>query len=64
VAGDTLAKRYEKTMARLVQITQTVYQVEIQWECEFDKGILAALHELKKHPIVQHEPLITRDALY
>ena len=46
-AGDTLAERYEKTMSRSVQITQAVYQVEIQGECDFDKGILADHSELK-----------------
>jgi hypothetical protein len=51
-------------MALLAQITRAVYQVEVQWECEFDKGILAAHPELETHPIVLHEPLNTRDALY
>jgi G:T-mismatch repair DNA endonuclease (very short patch repair protein) len=63
LAGDTLAERYEKTIARLAHITQAGYQVEDQWECEFDKGILAAHPELETHPIVLHEPLNTRDAL-
>jgi G:T-mismatch repair DNA endonuclease (very short patch repair protein) len=40
VAGDTLAERYEKPMARLVQITQGGYKVDVQWECDFDEGIL------------------------
>jgi hypothetical protein len=64
MASDTLAEQYEKTMARLVKITEAGYQVEVQWECEFDKGILAAHPELETHPIVLHEPLNTRDALY
>ena len=51
-------------MAGLEQITQAGYQVEVQWECDFDKGILADHSELKLHPIVQHSPLNTRDALY
>ena len=63
-AGDTLAQRYERTMARLEQITQAGYQVEVQWECDFDRGILADHRELNLHPIVQHSPLNTRDALY
>ena len=29
-ARDTLAQRYERTMARLEQITQAEYQVEVQ----------------------------------
>jgi hypothetical protein len=64
VAGDTLAERYEKTMARLAQITQAVYKVEVQWEYDFEEGLLAAHTELKTHPIVKQEPLNTRDALY
>jgi hypothetical protein len=64
VAGDTLADRYERTMGRLAQITQAGYQVVFQWECDFDEGILTAHPELKTHPIIQHEPLNTMDALY
>ena len=37
--GDTLAARYERTMARLEQITQAGYQVEVQWDCDFDEGV-------------------------
>ena len=55
-AGDTLAQRYERTMARLEQITQAGYRVEVQWECDFDKGILADRPDLKLHPVVQHSP--------
>ena len=51
-------------MSRLEQITQAVYHVEVQWECIFDKGILADHPELKTHPNVQHSPLNTRDAPY
>ena len=40
-AGNTLAQYYERTMARLEQITQAGYQVEVQWECDFDKMIFA-----------------------
>ena len=63
-ADDTLAQHYERTMDRLEQITQAVYQVKVQWECDFDKGILADHPELKLHPFVQHSPQNTRDALY
>ena len=63
-AGDTLAQRYERTMARVDQITGAGYQVEMQWECDFDKGILADHPELKLHAAVQHSPLNTRDSLY
>jgi G:T-mismatch repair DNA endonuclease (very short patch repair protein) len=59
----TLSDRYEQTMSRLAQITQAGYQVEVQWECEFDSKILPRHPELKTHPIVQHSPLKTRDAL-
>ena len=34
--GDTLAARYEQTMARLKQITRAGYQVKIKWKSEFD----------------------------
>jgi G:T-mismatch repair DNA endonuclease (very short patch repair protein) len=64
MGGDTLDERYEKTMASLAKITEAGYQLEVQWECEFDKGILAAHPELEEHPIVLDEPLNTRDALY
>jgi G:T-mismatch repair DNA endonuclease (very short patch repair protein) len=37
--GDTLAERYEHTMARLEEIARTDFQLEVQWECEFDAGI-------------------------
>jgi G:T-mismatch repair DNA endonuclease (very short patch repair protein) len=64
MAGDTLAERYEKPMARLAKITEAGYQVEVQWVCEFDTGILAAHHEMEAHPIVLQEQLNIRDALY
>jgi len=64
-SGHTLAERYERTMSRLEQITREGYQVKIEWECEFDEsGILRQKPELLNHPIVQHSPLRTRNALY
>jgi len=33
---DTLAERYEKTMARIEQITAAGYTVRVMWECKFD----------------------------
>jgi len=57
--GDTLAERYERTMARLEKITRAGYQVTVQWECEFEER-----PELLAHPIVSQSPLCTRDALY
>jgi len=59
LSGDTLAERYERTMARLEQITQAGYQVKVQWECEFEER-----PELLTHPIVSQSPLCTRYALY
>jgi len=58
-SGDTLAERYERTMARLEQITRAGYQVKVQWEYEFEERT-----ELLAHPIVRQSPLCTRDALY
>jgi G:T-mismatch repair DNA endonuclease (very short patch repair protein) len=61
--GDTLASRYEQTMARLVQITRAGYQVKVQWECEFDNAGIAT-PKLFAHQTVCKSPLCTRDALY
>jgi len=33
---DTLAERYEKTMAIIEQIAAAGYTVRAKWECEFD----------------------------
>jgi hypothetical protein len=62
--GDTLAQRYEETIARLEQITEAGYGVDVMWECEFDRDILLKHAELRNHPLVQHTLLNTRDALY
>ena len=64
LGGDTLAETYERTMARLQQLTSVGYNVEVVWECQFDMDILSHHPELKQHPILQHGPLNTRDALY
>ena len=64
VSEDTLADKYERTMARIEQITRVGYRVEVQWECEFDETILTRHPELKTHLVVQHTPLNTRDVLY
>jgi hypothetical protein len=64
MTGDTLAERYETTMSRLEQITRAGYQVEIQWECEFEAAILTRHPELRTHPMIEHSLLVTRDALY
>jgi hypothetical protein len=62
LGGDTLAERYEQTMARIEQIKRAGYRVITQWECEFDEAEIKP--ELLVHLIIKHAPLITRDALY
>jgi len=57
--GETLAERYEQTMARIEQLKSVGYTVKVQWECEFEGA-----DDLQRHPIIRHEPLNTRDALY
>jgi hypothetical protein len=59
LGGNTLAERYEQTMARIEQLKQAGYRVITHWECEFDER-----PELLVHPIIKHAPLITPDALY
>ena len=61
---DTLSERYEQTIARLERITRAVYQVEVEWECNFDSEIMPHHPELKTDHVVQHSPLNTRNALY
>ena len=51
-------------MASLQHITSAGYNVEVVWDCQSDKGILPHHRELKQHPIIQHAPLNTCDALY
>jgi hypothetical protein len=51
-------------MARPEQITKAGNEVELMWECEFDRDILPKHPELRNHPLVQHAPLNTRDAMY
>jgi hypothetical protein len=51
-------------MTRLEQITKAGYEVEIMWECEFDRNILPKRPELRINPLLEHAPLNTRDALY
>ena len=48
-------------MSRLEQITRAEYQVNVQWECEFDD---AEKPQLLTHPIVRQSPLCTHDFLY
>jgi hypothetical protein len=59
LGGDTLAERYEQTMARIEQIKRASYHVISQWEYKFNEK-----PELLEHPIIKHTPLITRDAPY
>ena len=62
---DTLADRYERTMARLELITNAGYTVKVMWECEFQESRLTEIKpHLLTHPLVTHSPLHTRDALY
>jgi len=56
--GYTLAEQHERTMARLEQMTRAGYLFEVQWESEFEDAGMPA------HPLVKHNPLRTRDALY
>jgi G:T-mismatch repair DNA endonuclease (very short patch repair protein) len=63
-SGETLAERYEQIMQRLEKITRAGYQVVVQRECVFDRDILSKHPELQTHPVVDREPLNTRDALY
>jgi len=56
--GETLAERYEKTMARIEQLKSAGYTVKVQWKCEFEGA-----EELQRHHIVRYAPLNTRDAL-
>ena len=63
-AKDTVAEKYEQTMARIQHITGDGYSVELVWECQFDGIILRHHPELKHNPIVQHIPLNNRDELY
>jgi len=58
-SGETLAERYEQTLARIERLKSVGYNVKIQWECEFERA-----DDLRTHPIVRHEPMNTRDALY
>ena len=65
LGGETLAERYEQTLARIEPIKRAGYHVKFQWECKFDEAkIVEQKPELLLHPIVKHAPLITRDALY
>ena len=65
MSGETLAHHYERTMTRLEKITRAVYQVRIQWDCEFDEsGKVNQKPELLAHPLVEQGPLKSRDALY
>ena len=65
LGGETLAERYEQTLARIELIKRAGYHVKIQWECKFDETkIVEQKPELLVQPIVKHAPLITRDAMY
>jgi len=59
-SGETLAERYEQTLARIELLTRATYNVKLQWECEFE----GVADDLRAHPIVRHTPMNTRGALY
>ena len=61
--GDTLADRYEQTMARIERIARAGYQVRVEWECALD-DVLRRNPDLRAQPAVAQSPLRTRDALY
>ena len=52
-SGETLAERYEQTLTRIEQLKRAAYNVKVKWECD-----------LLTHPVVRHEPMNTREALY
>ena len=58
-SGETLAERYEQMLARIERLKRAGYNVKVQWECEFE-----GVDDLLTHPIVRHEPMNTREALY
>jgi len=58
-SGETLTERYEQTLVRIEHLKSAGYNVRVQWECEFEGA-----DDLRTHPIVRHEPMNTRDALY
>ena len=57
--GETVAERYEQTLARIEQLKSAGYTVKVQCECEFEGA-----DDLRTHPIVRHMPMNTRVALY
>ena len=61
--GDTIAARYDRTMARLEQIIRAGYQFKVQWECLFDDAGIAT-PEMLAYPTVCKSLLCTLDALY
>jgi hypothetical protein len=58
-SGETLAERYEQTLARIEQLKSACYNVRVQWECEFEGA-----DDLLTHLIVRNKPMNTRDAMY
>ena len=64
---ETLANRYEETMARLQKIRDAGYNVISISGCEFIKLLLqnpGLQNELSSHPYVKNSPINIRDALY
>ena len=42
-------------------MSQSVYQLEIGWECECDNEIFVRHPEMKEHPVIEEKALNTRD---
>jgi len=55
--GETLAERYEQTLARIELIKRAGYHVKIQWECKFDEAkIVEQKSELLVIPLSSMRP--------
>ena len=53
-SGETLAERYEQTLASIEQLKRAGYNVNVQWECEFEGS-----DDLRTYPVVKYEPMNT-----
>ncbi|XP_070171144.1 uncharacterized protein, partial [Polyergus mexicanus] len=65
--GDTIASRYEQTLAISWRLRQRGYIVTEKWECVFDRDMLEnrEMREyLENHPLVETSPLDPRDAFF
>ncbi|XP_070156722.1 uncharacterized protein [Polyergus mexicanus] len=65
--GDTIASRYEQTLAISWRLRQRGYMVTEKWECVFDRDMLEnrEMREyLENHLLVETPPLDPRDAFF